>query len=87
MEFITHSVTEFNEECVDDALSIEHREWGSQLQARAKLAAPGKETRDALTSGFLQFLSLECGECNNLGEMGTESGVLCRRFLHPSHPR
>ena len=24
---------------------------------------------------------------NNLGEMAAESGVLCRRFLHPSHPR
>ena len=31
--------------------------------------------------------STACGECNNLGEMGAESGVLCRRFLHPSHPR
>ena len=27
----------------------------------------------------------ECGEGNNLGEVGTESGVLGRRFLHPSH--
>ena len=28
-----------------------------------------------------------CGECNNLGEMAAESGVLYRRFLRPSHLR
>jgi hypothetical protein len=29
----------------------------------------------------------QCGESNNLGEIGAGVSVVCRRFLLPSHPR
>jgi hypothetical protein len=36
---------------------------------------------------YLLWYRTRYGESNNLGEMGADVSVVCRRFLLPSHPR
>jgi hypothetical protein len=48
----------------------------------------GRSALDVVSTFGSHFTSdCECGESNNLSEMGAEFGLVCCCFLLPSHPR